>query len=41
MKKILFFAFALVAGALAFTSCEKKNQNEPDPDAVVFNATGE
>ena len=41
MKKYLFFAFALVASVLAFTSCEKKNQNEPDPDAVVFNVTGE
>lgn len=41
MKKILFFAIALVASVLAFTSCEKKNQNEPDPNAVVFNATGE
>ena len=29
MKKILFFAFALVAGALAFTSCEG-NKNNPD-----------
>ena len=42
MKKILFFALALVAGALAFTSCDKKGGNEPeDKDAVVFNATGE
>lgn len=41
MRKYLFFAFALVASALAFTSCNKKDQNEPDPDAVVFNATGE
>ena len=41
MKKFLFFAFVLVAGALAFTSC-KKDKNEPeDKDAVVFNATGE
>ena len=24
MKKFLFFAIALVAGALAFTSCDKK-----------------
>ena len=39
MKKILFFAFALVAGVLAFTSCDKNGQN--DPDAIVFNATGE
>ncbi len=27
MKKILFFALALVAGVVAFTSCEKKNGN--------------
>lgn len=27
MKKILFFAIALVAGALAFTSCNKKEVN--------------
>ncbi len=32
MKKVLFFAMALVAGALAFTSCEKNNPNDPkDP----------
>lgn len=42
MKKILFFAFALAAGVLAFTSCNKKGGNEPeDKDAVVFNAVGE
>lgn len=42
MKKYLFFAFTLVASVLAFTSCDKKGQNEPeDKDAVVFNATGE
>ena len=42
MKKILFFAFALAAGVLAFTSCDKKGGNEPeDKDAVVFNVTGE
>ena len=42
MKKILFFAFVLVAGALAFTSCDKKDKNgADDPNAVVFNATGE
>jgi len=40
MKKILFFAFALVASAMVFTSCEKKNEPE-DKDAKVFNATGE
>jgi hypothetical protein len=39
MKKFLFFAFALVAGVMAFTSC---NGNDPeDKDAVIFNATGE
>lgn len=42
MKKILFFALALVAGALAFTSCDKKDKNgADDPNAVVFNAVGE
>ena len=40
MKKFLFFAFALVASAMVFTSCEKKNELE-DKDAKVFNATGE
>ena len=31
MKKILFFAFALVAGALAFTSCDPNEKgNTPD-----------
>ena len=42
MKKLLFFALALIAGVMAFTSCNKKDGNEPeDKDAVVFNATGE
>ena len=42
MKKILFFTLALAAGVLAFTSCDKKDGNEPeDKDAVVFNVTGE
>ena len=41
MKKYLFLAIALVAGVLAFTSCSKKDKNEPeDEDAVVLNATG-
>ncbi len=38
MKKILFFAFALVAGALAFTSCngnDPKNPGEYDPKDYV------
>lgn len=30
MKKNLFFAIALVAGVLAFTSCEKEGKNEPN-----------
>ena len=30
MKKILFFALALVAGVVAFTSCDKKDGNNPD-----------
>ena len=29
MKKVLFFAFALVASVLAFTSCEGNNANNP------------
>lgn len=29
MKKILFFALALVAGALAFTSCDKNKVDSP------------
>ena len=42
MKKILLFAFALVAGVVAFTSCKDKNAPNPeDKDAVVFNVTGE
>lgn len=38
MKKILFFVFALVAGALAFTSCngnDPKNPGEYDPKDYV------
>lgn len=31
MKKILFFAIALVAGALAFTSCDSKKDNIDSP----------
>ena len=41
MKKILFFAFVLVAGVLAFTSCKKDKNAPEDKDAVVYNATGE
>lgn len=29
MRKVLFFAFALVAGTLAFNSCNGKDQNNP------------
>ena len=32
MKKILFFAMALVAGALAFTSCDPNNPNNPQEE---------
>ena len=41
MKKILFFAFALVTGVLAFTSCKKDKNAPEDTDAVVYNAVGE
>ena len=41
MKKILFFAFVLVANVLAFTSCKKDKNAPEDKDAVVYNATGE
>ena len=41
MKKILFFAFVLVAGVLAFTSCKKDKNAPEDKDAVVYNAVGE
>ena len=42
MRKFFIFALALVAGALAFTSCDKKDKNgADDPNAVVFNAVGE
>ena len=33
MKKHLFFAFALVASVLAFTSCNKEGKNEPETPA--------
>lgn len=38
MRKFLFFAFALVAGALAFTSCEKGN--EPELKGTVYHYRG-
>ena len=42
MKKILFFALALVASVVAFTGCKNDKDKEPgDKDAVVLNATGE
>lgn len=41
MKKILFFAFVLVASVLAFTSCKKDKNAPEDKDAVVYNAVGE
>ena len=37
MKKILFFALALVAGVLAFTSC---NPNEPELVGTVYHYKG-
>ena len=37
MKKSLFFALALVAGVLAFTSCEK---NEPELKGTVYHYRG-
>ena len=42
MKKILFFAFALALGALAFTGCEKNGGNTPtDPtDIKAFDYAG-
>jgi hypothetical protein len=36
MKKILFFAYVLVAGALAFTSCDKKDGNNPELTGTVY-----
>lgn len=35
MKKILFFAFALAASVLAFTSCNKEGKNEPETPASI------
>ena len=39
MKKILFFAFALVASAMVFTSCEKKNEPKPEGKVYHYDAT--
>ena len=36
MKKFLFFAFALVASVLAFTSCDKKDGNNPELTGTVY-----
>ena len=36
MKKILFFALALVASVLAFTSCDKKDGNNPELTGTVY-----
>lgn len=36
MKKFLFFAFALVASVLAFTSCDKKDGNDPELTGTVY-----
>ena len=35
MRKYLFFAIALVAGVLAFTSCSKKDKNAPTNNPIV------
>ena len=34
MRKYLFFAIALVAGTLAFTSCEPNNPNKPESQEI-------
>ncbi len=36
MRKILFFAFALVAGVMVFTSCDKKDGNNPELTGTVY-----
>ena len=36
MKKILFLALALVVGVMAFTSCNKKDGNEPELKGTVY-----
>ena len=35
MRKYLFIALALVAGALAFTSCNKKDNNDPESSSMI------
>jgi hypothetical protein len=35
MRKYLFIAFALVAGVLAFTSCNKKDNNDPESSSLI------
>jgi hypothetical protein len=35
MRKYLFIALALVAGALAFTSCNKKDNNDPESSSLI------
>jgi len=39
MKKFLFFAIALVASALAFTSCDKKDKENVNPLVGTWTAT--
>ena len=36
MRKFLFLAIALVAGVLAFTSCNKKDNNDPEINQEYF-----
>lgn len=36
MKKVLFFALALAAGITAFTSCDKKDGNNPELTGTVY-----
>ena len=40
MKKILFFAIALVAGVLACTSCKKDKDKEPELKGTVYHYKG-
>ena len=41
MRKILFFAFVLVAGVLAFTSCKKKDKIDSPIVGTWMRAAGE